>query len=83
MDHSHDHTMTLEQFKDLRAAALGEIEDTADRRRVRDVSYPQAVMNLRDGLPIFGWHPSVAEKDRERIMASVARLRGYRAQAIH
>ena len=75
--------MTPEEFEKIRAEALGELNDAADRRRVLAVPYLQAVINLRDGLPLFGWHPSVPVKNCKMIMASIARLRGYRAQSIH
>lgn len=39
MDHRKDCTMTPEEFRHIRAEALSELIDAADRQRVRAVSY--------------------------------------------
>lgn len=74
--------MTREEFDDMRADILNEIEDATEHRRVAAVSYEEAVLNARDGIPAFGWPPSIPQADREALMAMMAHEYGLRRKTI-
>ena len=75
--------MTREEFDDMRADILGEINDAGERERVRAVTYEQAEQNRRDGIPVFGWPPAIPQADRDELMDMLAREHGHRPKVRH
>ena len=65
-------------FARMRTEVLREIRDVVERKRVRVISFEQALLNYRDGLPFFGWPPDVPQAIREHY----ARECGY-LQTVH
>ena len=71
--------LTRQVFARMRTEVLREIPDAVERKRVRAVSFEQALMNYRDGLPLFGWPKDMPQAVRE----AFTREGGYRPQTVH
>ena len=70
---------TRKGFAGIRAEVVRSIRDAVERKRVGAVSFEQALLNYRDGLPLFGWPPEVPQAIREAFLAEC----GYRPQTVH